>query len=203
MKKLISTSSLLLLLFSCGGPDNTSEETDGVGSNDHRVFITSSTVDGAMTGGTGSTGILKADDICSGLAENAKLTRTYKAIISTTDSNASERLVISGAIYIVAGSTATEIASSGSSLWNASVTNLKNPINRDENGTYLTNATIWTGSGEEGNNTSEDCNKWTHNTSGTYSGDYGSNDAVDELWIGNTSPDSNCSNSKHLYCISQ
>lgn len=200
MKKFISLTALVLFV-SCGGPDNGGDaDTDGVGSTEHRIFITSTTTDGAMSAATsGSTGIEKADSICAARAQEANLTRTYKAVISTFDSKANERLIITGAIYVVAGSVKTEIADSSASLWTASTTNLSNPINRDEDGVYLTGQTTWTGTTEEGNGSDNDCTDWT-NTGST--GDYGTNDSLDATWIESGSSDS-CSNSKHLYCISQ
>lgn len=199
MKKL---SSIICAIFlaSCGGPANEATNSDGVSSSEHRIFITSTTTDGAMTGGVGATGIEKADSLCQTTADNAGLIRDYKAIISTSDNKANQRIIISGAIYTIAGSNKTKIAESSSDFWSASTTNLLNPINRDESENYVTNATAWTGTDEEGNGTDEDCTDWSTNSTGT--GDYGDNDEVDAAWVESTTSD-NCSNSKRLYCISQ
>jgi hypothetical protein len=199
MKKIIPVLCTFLV-SSCGGPANEPTNSDGVSASEHRIFITSTTTDGAMTGGVGATGIDKADNLCQTAADNAGLIRDYKAIISTSDNKANQRIIISGAIYTIAGSNKTKIAESSSDFWSASTTNLLNPINRDEIGNYVTNATAWTGTDEEGNGTNEDCADWSTNSTGT--GDYGDNDEVTDAWVESTTPD-NCSNSKRLYCISQ
>ena len=200
MKKLLPVL-FILLLASCGGPDNEPEASDGVESTEHRIFITKATTDGAMTGGSGSDGLAKADDICISSARAAGLARTYKAVIGTFDTRANQRIIITGAIYTIAGTTKTEVADSSATFWSASTTNLSNPINRDEDGTYVTNAEAWTGSSEEGAGTDDDCLDWTDNSAGE-SGEYGDNDSVNATWIESGTPAS-CNNSKHLYCISQ
>jgi hypothetical protein len=201
MNKKIHYLLISFLIISCGGPDNGAELTDGIASADHRIFVTSSTVDGAMTSGSGSTGLAKADSICATAATNASLKRTYKAIISDSSTHAKDRLVISGAVYVVAGSATTKIAADSASLWNADTTSLLAAIDRDEDGTYTTSVEVWTGSLADGTRELDNCTNWTTASSGT-SGDIGNNGNVDAKWLEMASA-STCNNSKHLYCISQ
>lgn len=200
MKKLISTSTLLLLLASCGGPENGNESSDGVELTEHRIFITSSTTNGIMVGGTGATGLEKADSICTSLAKAAGLTRSYKAILSDSTAHASNRLVITGAIYVIDGSSnKNEIADSAAALWNAESVPLKNTIDYNENEAYITNKEVWSGTEAGGTLGLKSCDKWDDVAE---TADYGSNSDKDGNWIETTSTAS-CSTSKHLYCISQ
>lgn len=202
MKNLFISILLLLLLVSCGGPDNGGELTDGISSTEHRIFITSTTTKGDMSSGTGADGLAKADDICNTTAKAADLQLTYKAVLGTSDFSALNRIIITGAIYVLAGSDATKIADSSTQFWGTSVSDfLLNPINRDENGTYLTNGEVWTGSSSDGTFTGDDCNKWTDATT-SYQGDYGDYDKIDDNFISAGLP-KNCNDIKHLYCISQ
>lgn len=197
MKKKIATLFFTsLILVACGGPDNTPEEEDGVSPGEHRIFITSNTFDGNMSGLTG------ADQNCKDRAEAAGLTKDYKAILSDGTNSAASRLVFSGAIYLVHGSNKDKIADSNTALFSADTTNFSYQINRDENGSLITAKEVWTGSSvEDGTSGTDNCTNWTSN-SGAVDGEYGTNDSVDGTWIGNTSAKA-CSDSKHLYCISQ
>lgn len=200
MKKLILFLFFLSVLTSCGGADNGANKTDGLELTSHRIFITSSTIDGAMTGGSGATGLLKADSICKSLAGAAGLTRDYKAILSDTSKHASNRLVISGAIYVIdASGNSNEIADSAAALWNSSTTPLKNTIDYDESATYTANKEVWSGTESGGTLGVNTCSDWTDTTQ---TGDYGTNGSKDGNWIESGSS-SLCSNSRHLYCISQ
>lgn len=200
MKKLIATTSLILILASCGGPDNGNEDSDGVGLTDHRIFISSSATTGDMNGGTGSTGLAKGDDICNDLADAAGLTRSYKAILSDDTADTSSMLQITGSIYTVTKDGVSNlIAEASSEFWDADTTEHKNLIDYDENGELLSNKEIWTGSFEAGTSTDDDCSNWT-STGGNAT--FGDNSEKNSLWI-ESSGTAICSTSKHLYCISQ
>lgn len=200
MKKLISTFTLLTLVSACGGPDNTPEDSDGVASGEHRVFITSVATTGDMAAGTGSSGMAKADKICQDRAEAANLTRDYKAIISDSTADASSRLVISGEVYTVDDNGDKYlIAEASSEFWDSDTTPLKNTIDRTESGALLANKEVWTGSLESGATTSDHCVNWTDTGS---TATYGDNSIKTSAWI-ESSATANCNTSKHLYCISQ
>lgn len=200
MKKLIFTSLFILLFASCGGPDNGAEETDGISLSDHRIFVSSTTTTGTMTGGTGATGLEKADNKCKILAKAAGLTRDYKAILSDSDFHASNRLVITGAIFVVNGqSVAHEIADSAAALWDTDSSPLSNSVDYTEAGTLKSGVQVWTGTQEDGTLALNHCDKWSDSTE---DGDYGENVNKDSKWL-DAGTAASCSNSKHLYCISQ
>ncbi len=89
--------------------DNEASQTieDGISSNEHRLFISSSSHGGNLGGRIG------ADNICQNLAITAGLTREYKALLSTSDNNVIENYTDKGRIYAFDSSnTKTLIATS-------------------------------------------------------------------------------------------
>lgn len=170
------------------------ETTDGVASNEHRIFVSSGTYTGSEVNG-----INGADSICESLAEDAGLERDYQAIISTTGSAANDRLSFSGAIYLISGSTIKNlVASSGSSLWGSEDANLLNRVDRDENGDSVSGS-VWTGTDSEGGSQpSNTCDEWTSTAN---DGWVGSTDNFNSQWLEDT-PES-CTSSYHIYCVSQ
>ena len=195
----------LISLLSCGGPDNAGgEDTDGLQADEHRIFVTSQKVDGAISGYTGETGLDRADKVCETLALSAQLVRPYKAILSDSNTNAQERLFIRGAIYVVHGTVKTLVADSSSDLWDGSISN---PINRNEQEVYVNpGVDVWTGTEEGGFASVSFCTNvssldWSSNLV-TDSGDYGTSGSVNGEWI-ETGSSATCNNTKYLYCISQ
>lgn len=192
MKKLISLICLCLFISSCGQEAGGGEGTDGVAVADHRVFVTSNTYTGSGIGGVSG-----GDSICSLLAKNAGLERTYKAILSDDIENAT-RLIFSGGVYIVDSSGESQlIASTGSDLWDTDNKNLLGSINLDEYGNSVS-SDIWTGTSTNGGTMIDHCSNWS---SSSGSGARGHTDLDDDRWIENTGD--SCSSSYPIFCISQ
>ena len=196
MKKIIALTFLPFVIFSCG-TESSNDQVDGVSSSDHRIFITSTSYTGNMSGLTG------ADKLCQSSAENAGLKLTYKAILSSSslDVSNAQRLSLSGSIYKVdVSGQATLVASTGSALWNTENNDqvLLGVVDLDENGGSVSN-TPWTGTSSEGTAYSDTCSDWTSTSGNSMTG---LNTAVGGEWLEND-PTSLCSNSYPIYCISQ
>jgi hypothetical protein len=184
---------ILFTVVSCGVADSGDVTTiDGIIDSEHRIFVTSSTYSGNLGGVSG------ADDKCRQVAINAGLVRTYKAIISTSSSDASNRLLISGNIYVVTGADSrTLVANSGTDLWNTDSVNLNTTVNVDENYSVVA-VTPWTGTTASGGAGTDLCSDWS-STSGN--GDVGLTSSAGSQWVENTFV--SCGQSHPLYCISQ
>ncbi len=208
MERVVFKKSLLFLavslVISCGGP-SASGEPDGVDAVDHRLFVSSTTNTGKFEDGS-LEGLAAADKFCNDLAEDVNLTRDYKAVMSDSITDAKTRLFITGAIYTVAGSEKTLIAESATDFWNASATDLKNNISRDETGAFLSgNDQVWTGSSSAGTKNTTHCSDWKVEEAGVNDpnkGTVGELSRIDGLWIDNTT-EVNCNLSLRVYCISQ
>lgn len=184
--------------MACGSPDGDGANTiDGVTDDEHRIFVSS----GSYTGNMG--GVDAADANCQSLAESAGLSRTYKAILSTSSSNAtdSDRISLVGAIYIInQNGDKTLIAASREDFWGTtnSIELIEN-VDVDEQLAQVSGARVWTGTGSDGATVpAEHCNGWT-STAGT--GFYGLTNQANSEWIESNSD--NCSNTNRIYCISQ
>lgn len=197
MKHLILLLLTSFFIISCGDAVSEPSDSDGVGSGDHRIFITSS----FYTGNLG--GLAGADEKCQEAADDAGLTRTYQAILSTeaTDSSANARLSISGDIYVVDSSEEKAlIIASGSSIWDTDSESLLGQINIDERGDTVS-ATPWTGTDSEGGVVpSGHCVAWS-SSSNSFTGETGSTDHLDDRWL--ESGEIACDNSHPIFCISQ
>lgn len=191
MRKLSVVTVFLILIVSCGVQEG-GDQKDGISDSDHRVFVTSSTYNGNLGGFAG------ADSRCKEAADNSGLERTYKAIVSTSTSDAEVRLNITGGVYMFTNSsTRVLIASSGVDLWGATTVDLLNSINISEIYSSII-SDVWTGTNSEGGQMATDtCSDWA-STAGN--GFYGNPTKVNADWV-EDSPD-NCSSTKHLYCIS-
>ena len=190
-----------LVLVSCGQPES-SDCSDGIGCNDHRIFVSSQTYNGNFDGITG------ADASCQVLANAAGLSRTYKAILSDSSTNAVDRLAFTGAVYTVDGQDEINlVAKVGSDLWATdTVGNLLARIDYDEEGNSVTSRNPWTGSTGEGFRNDDFCTDngvdWTSDSS-SVEGDVGSTDFDDERWLENVAITSYCSEFNPIICISQ
>lgn len=195
MKKL-GLLCTAFLMASCGADSTSGEGTDGVGTSEHRAFVTS----GTYTGGLG--GVSGADSTCNSVASAAGLSRTYKAILGDSSTSADDRLAFSGSIYIVdSNDEKTLVAGSGSDLWNTSSSDLTNQINIDENGDTVTSDDyVWTGTTSEGGEQTSNCSDWSSSSSGV-NGFYGNLDLIGEGWV--EYDFGSCDQSFHLYCVSQ
>lgn len=152
----------------------------------HTIFVTSTT----YTGNLG--GIAGADAYCAARATAAGLPETYKAVISTTASNASSRLTISGLVYNTVG---VKIADNSTDFWDGSFDTY---VYADEFGVTNSNY-VWTGMNTNGTyiNT-RTCSDWTATGSSGAYGHAGSY-STSHLNAGNDS----CTTAYSLYCISQ
>lgn len=166
---------------------------DGVGPGEHRIFITSALYNGNLGGLAG------ADALCQGLAFQAGLSKTYKAVLGSQTVAAKDRLSLLGAVYLFSGpNSKTKVFELGTDLWSAFPANA---INIDQNFSAVSSG-AWTGSESGGaNDTIEDCSGWS-NSATSIDGSVGDPSQPNDLWLEDP-PDSACDASHHLYCISQ
>jgi hypothetical protein len=192
MKRILLSFTLIQALVSCGiEATGEGEGNDGVGTNEYRIFVTSSTTDGDMGGLAG------ADTLCTNAANSAGLSRNYKALLSTSSTDAVNRLNFTGPIYVVSQGVKTLIAGSGSELWNDN-TNNGARIDKDENGLTVSGS-VWTGTNSDGTLfTSQACSDWTSTAAVGWTG---STDQFDDRWVESTS--GTCVSEFHIYCVSQ
>lgn len=192
MKK-IYLSCVVILFISCGA-EKKGELEDGVGTGEHRLFVSSSGTNGNIGG------ITAADTICANLAKAAGLTRTYKSILSDSTSDASNRISISGSVYNFSSeSDSIIIASSETAFWGTNSQNLSNAVTYDENySSYSGN--VWSGSTFSGSADFDHCNNWSSN-SAAVDGNAGASSQKNDQWIDNTT--STCDSNLRIYCISQ
>jgi hypothetical protein len=200
MKKLIISLSASILISSCGGPNGTSVETDGILPGEHRVFITKSSSIKADFSSSGSNGLVGADKLCDTYAKAAGLELTYKAILSDGSTMAKNRLVFIGSIYTVTGSIKTKVAESSVELWNADTVPLLSKIDWNEDGMSVSSGNVWTGSNSDGTIDGDHCDNWTDVSAGN--GHLGDVNETGQKWISNQSLVCN-GTTAHLYCISQ
>ena len=198
MKKIVLWPLVFILLQSCGEVANTASDSDGVASDEHRVFVTSTT----HTGNLG--GISGANSICNTRADAAGLTRNYEAILSddSVAADSSQGLSFVGAIYIVDSSNEkTLVAGSGSDLWSADTSALTQQINVDENGnTILSTTSTWTGTNSDGGSQTDNCSNWSSSSSSD-DGEIGDTSSTIGDWVeGGTAT---CNQSLRIYCVSQ
>jgi hypothetical protein len=142
-------------------------------------------------------GIAGADAICQSLASAAGLTRTYKAILSTTTANAKDRLTISGPVYVFTSATTKNvIADSRADLWDGLITNF---IDRDESYNQIGGSVVHSGTLSDGTVNTLTCTDWTSNAAGNDTfGDSG----ILSTWI-DSSLMGSCNPFRRIYCISQ
>lgn len=193
MKKILLSTVLMTSIISCGSPDGTTEDTDGLTPENHRVFVTS-------TSHQGNFGNLTTADLkCKEAAEGAGLTRTYRAILSTAAQTAISRLNFTGSIYIFTSTTEKLlVAASEADLWGSGSKVFLNKINIDEKYASTSGVSVWTGTTSDGGVANDNCTDWTVTTG---LGWYGNPDKLDTEWT--ESNTANCNNSYRIYCISQ
>ncbi len=156
------------------------------------IFITSKGWSGNF-GGLGG-----ADSKCQSAASSASLSGTWKALMSSSTTNAKDRIPdtvykrLDGAV----------IANNKADLFDGSIAN---PINITEFGTHFTTepgsgyGNAWTGTNSDGTS-GYTCNDWTNeNTSGR--GNLGQGEYTDFRWTGTSSGTALCFNVEGMYCI--
>lgn len=153
---------------SLSGNNNESTISDGLELADHRAFLTPIAYSGNLGGLSG------ADSICQTHAVSAGLTRTYKALLSSSFEDARDRIISTGAVYIFTSPTnKLKVIDNLDDIFNLGlVGDLQNSISYDVN--YLSSLNdIYTGT-ESSGILSDNCNDW-------------SSDSVDEAIIGDAS----------------
>lgn len=188
-----SIAFIFTFIVSCGSPAGDSSNSDGLGSAQHRMFVTSSVHDGDLDGLEG------ADAICQTRALAAGLSRTYKALLGTSSTEARERITLIGAVYVfTSAEVKVPVVNLPLELWSG---NLLNPVNRDENYNLVVDF-AWTGADDGGSSTFvEDCLDWT-SSSNSQDGSVGDISQTDAYWLEDPIYRT-CDSVFRLYCISQ
>ncbi len=153
-----------------------------------RVFVTSAAYQGSALGG-----VAGADDLCQSHADIERLGGAWKAWLSDSAGNLypGDRFSWHGPYTLLDG---TPVADSWLELTSSSI---QHPIDLDETLTQVGVTSVWTGTGDSGLPTGNDCSGWT--ASG--SGDSGSTDSRDSSWY--FSATSACTGYRALYCFEQ
>ena len=201
MKRLLIHFVFFILLYACGKLE-AGNSSDGVSSNDHRIFVTSESYRGDFA--SSGDPVTLANAKCQELAKNAKLERTYVAIISTqggvrsgiSESAAGTRITITGDIYKV-GASGAELIVASTDLWLTDSQNLLGAVNIDENGDTV-NSSPWTGTGSDGSSLSSTCGDWADTSKSGWVGDSA---RFGTTWV--ESSYTQCGDSHPFYCISQ
>jgi hypothetical protein len=152
-----------------------------------RVFVSSSTSVANLGGRIG------ADAKCATLATTAGLPGTWVAWLSNEDgalNNAVERVTSAGPWRLVGGAV---VATSKAQLISGA---LLHAIDRDEKGLVVGTPGVWTGTGPNGNYSTNDCNKWA---GGGNNGRVGLSTSTDGTWTSSTVD--GCGQQRRIYCF--
>ncbi len=154
-----------------------------------RVFVTSTSYDGAEIGGLAS-----GDAKCNALAAAARLGGTWKAWLSSSAENAAARIFGSGdwGYERIDGTT---VADDKADLLDGSI---DNPISKDETGQEVYPYGVWTGTRKDGT-AGAHCNGWA-SSSDDKTGTIGRADYADKKWT-HEADTAACSNKVRLYCF--
>ncbi len=140
-------------------------------------------------------GLSGGDSKCATKATNGGLTGTYKAVISSSTTNAKDRFTVTYPVVSPNG-----LIIEDTNLWAGA---LEHAPAFDQNGAPNVGVTLfWTGSDSAGVKTSNHCTNWTSSSSGV-NGTVGRNDMTNGEWIEDNpgfSPDP-CNQNKYLYCM--
>ena len=127
---------------------------DGVALLEHRIFISSHTY---LSGNLG--GVAGADNKCTELARQAGLSRNYKALLTLSGVDLSQRIKLTGAVYIFSSASNKILVSGGAEMLTGA--DLFSGMSFTERYQSLgTNAVVWTGSDAVGNS-NQTCADWT------------------------------------------
>jgi hypothetical protein len=155
-----------------------------------KVFVTSTTYDGALGGLSGADTICQTRAAAGGVPNAAK----FKAWLSSSTTNAIDRFS-ENSWYRLDG---VKVADSKAALIVASTTPLFTAISYTETGVYVGNNTfVWTGTDASGIKTANNCNNWASNTAVT--GMMGITNTTNNLWT--SWYDENCNVYRALYCF--
>lgn len=184
---------LIIMTFISCGQVTDDNDTDGISKGEHRIFVTSLSYNGNVSGISG------VDAICEQIASNAGLSKTYRAIISSSSENARDRLNLIGPVFKINSSGAKILVLEDPlGLFDGS-SSLSSLINLDENGSSVS-GDIWTGSTDTGTGKiSAHCNNWLSSSNS----DVGSRGtlSLSPSWLDDIS-DQTCDQLNSFYCIS-
>lgn len=158
----------------------------------HRLFVTSTTTDGAFGGLQGG------DGICGQLARGQNLGGQWKALLSTAGTAVTSRVSVQAAVYNLNGD---KIADGASDLWDGDI---DNPVGYDERG-GTASGDVWTGTEKSGAAKQADCNGWSSDSRLT-GGQEGRADKKESRWVEDNDglfDAESCNNNLPLYCIEQ
>jgi hypothetical protein len=155
------------------------------GLDQHRVFVTSSRFEGDF-GGVGF-----ADGECQALADGASLGGSWRAILSQTGTDASDRLSITGPVVTLDD---LVVAVDAADLWDGSI---GAAIVLDETETTVSGK-VWTGSLPDGTVGPETCDDWSTTMGFGRKGNIGS---VGQTWIDEVNIP--CNGDASFYCLEQ
>lgn len=165
----------------------TKTPTPGLSSNHQRVFITSTRFSGAVGG------LDAADMYCHSAATDAGLAGTYRAWLSTSSTNASDRIGDVGPWYSTRD---IVVFSSKAALREAPTSDML-----DEHGAASATPDPWTGTDAHGAASGSDCEGWTNGT-GTATATTGTGFASDVEWGGGVTT-LHCDATAPLICFQQ
>lgn len=190
-------------------PTLSAQPSQAPSNNKKLVFVTSGVYDGHLvsranaalgTSFTNAQGPEAGDALCQAEADAAGLGGSFKAWLSTTTSNAVDRLNLitnSRAFDLESGA---EIAGASAASANLLDGTLDVPINVDPNGNTPVDGElrVWTGTSTSGIFIGSDCNGWSSNNMGD-TGRRGRWDVTTQTWTANV--DDTCDNTVRLYCF--
>ena len=174
------------------------DPSDGLASYEHRMFTTEADYAPSDLGVAG----VNADGLCMTSAQAAGLTRTYRAILASSNRTPATFLRSNGAVYIFDSSgTRRLVANSLTALWDAGTTALQSTLSYDQFGAGPGSQLVWTGSNSNGTyHPTSNCADWSSSVAGP-TGRIGRPSDVDGQWIDRANLP--CNFSARLYCISQ
>lgn len=157
-----------------------------------RIFSTANVYNGNFGGLAG------ADTVCQNEATALGYSGTWKAVLSSSTTNAKDRLTIT--YPVVRASDGTLIAPSN--LWGGSISNIvtSGPVSGVWTGSESSGTKYSSWGGGASTNAANYCNDWTDGTA-SYSAQYAYNNATSSQWL---SVDSTyCNASRPFYCLEQ
>jgi hypothetical protein len=164
-----------------------SVEADADAAPGLRVFLSSAPTNGNLGGLAG------ADLRCKTLATAAGLGGNWAAWLSNHDNgpHAIDRVTSAGPWRLVSGEI---IADTKAQLSSGAI---KHAIDHDEKGVAVVAARVWTGTGPNGQYSTNDCDRWTSGNDGD--GRVGANNAADTTWT--SMQVDGCGGQRHIYCF--
>ncbi|WP_141732875.1 hypothetical protein [Oligoflexus tunisiensis] len=169
--------------------------TPATSARSHIIFVTSTAYGIGEDSAQEFNSLESADAKCNQHASNAKLPGSFRAMLSTANTAARDRIQLSAPIILTDG----DVIANVNLFWSESHAK---PIIRDEFANSIGGGTVkvWTGTLSSGRTAPEEhCDNWTA-TDSDAKGRYGLGDKED-VWI--SDGQEGCDQSLRLYCISQ